>query len=84
MNRVIWIVALGAAFELALNWTMVMPVPAMAFGRIPGTEETLATLIGSAEIAGIALYCLLLPRLALRGRRRMAIAAPVPITAGTA
>ena len=84
MSYIVWIVALSAAFASALNGTMVMPVMAMALGRIPGINDTLATAIGSAEIAGIALYCLFLPRLAQRWRRQATLGGIAALIAGEA
>jgi len=84
MPHLVWILALSAAFASALNGTMVMPVLAMALGRIPGIDDTLATVIGSAEIAGIALYCLFLPRLARRWRRQATIGGIAALMAGEA
>lgn len=60
---------LSAAFALGLNGTMVMPAIVLAMTRIPGYDEGLATLVSSAELAGIAIYGLL-----LAGRMRSPLA----------
>jgi predicted MFS family arabinose efflux permease len=69
MSAVKRVFSLGAAFAAALNGTMVMPLIVLALTRVPGIDEATATAIAAAELAGIALYCLLLPRLAQRARR---------------
>ncbi|MDN3922363.1 MFS transporter [Roseateles violae] len=69
VKRVFRVFSLAAAFAAALNGTMVMPLIVLALTRIPGIDEGRATAIAAAELAGIALYCLLLPRLAQRTRR---------------
>lgn len=66
------IIGLSAAFAAALNGTMVMPLIVMALSRIPGISESTATLVASAEIGGIALYCLLFPRLVKYGHFKVA------------
>jgi predicted MFS family arabinose efflux permease len=67
------IIGLSAAFATALNGSMVMPLIVMALCRIPGITESTATMVASAEIGGIALYCLLLPRLVKRAHRKVAL-----------
>jgi len=57
------IIGLSAAFAIALNGSMVMPLIVMALSRIQGITESTATIVASVEIGGIALYSLLLPRL---------------------
>jgi MFS transporter, DHA1 family, inner membrane transport protein len=69
MSSVKRVFSLAAAFAAALNGTMVMPLIVLALTRIPGIDEGAATAIAAAELAGIALYCLLLPRLVQRARR---------------
>ncbi len=81
---ILWILGLSAAFAVALNGTMVMPIIVLAVDRIPGFDEATATLISSAEIAGIALYSLLLPRLAGTNRRLVAIGGFAAVIIGEA
>ena len=76
------IIGLSAAFATALNGTMVMPLIVMAMNRIPGISESTATLIASAEIGGIALYCLLLPRLVRHGHFRVALGGVLALVIG--
>jgi predicted MFS family arabinose efflux permease len=77
-----WLIALSAAFAVALNGTMVMPLVVTAIGRLPGYDEGLATLVASAEIAGIALYALTLPRLIVRFGRPVAALGFLAVAAG--
>lgn len=79
-----WILALSLTFAAALNGTMVMPLIVMAAGRLPGFDEGLATAVVASEIAGVALYCLLLPRFGTRSPRRLALAAAVLLAASEA
>jgi len=67
------IVGLSAAFATALNGSMVMPLIVMSLSRIPGITESTATMVASAEIGGIALYCLLLPRLVKHAHFKVAL-----------
>ena len=76
------IIGLSAAFAAALNGTMVMPLIVMALTRIPGISEASATLVASAEIGGIALYCLLCPRLVQRARFAVALGGGLALIAG--
>ncbi len=76
------IVGLSAAFATALNGTMVMPLIVMALTRIPGITESTATIVASAEIGGIALYCLLLPRLVKHGHFRVALGGVLALILG--
>jgi predicted MFS family arabinose efflux permease len=82
LPAILRIVRLSAAFAAALNGTMVMPLIVLALNRIPGIDETTATLIASAEIGGIALYCLIWPRLVHRARRRVVGAGVVALVLG--
>ena len=76
------IIGLSAAFATALNGTMVMPLIVMALSRIPGITESTATLVASAEIGGIALYCVLLPRLVKHGHFRVALGGVLALILG--
>jgi len=76
------IIGLSAAFATALNGTMVMPLIVMALTRIPGITESTATIVASAEIGGIALYCLLLPRLVKHGHFRVALGGVLALILG--
>ncbi|WP_343731247.1 hypothetical protein, partial [Duganella sp.] len=73
---------LSAAFAAALNGTMVMPLIVMALCRIPGIDEATATAVASAEIGGIALYCLLCPRLVRRAHWQVAAGGALAMVAG--
>lgn len=73
---------LSAAFAAALNGTMVMPLIVMALCRIPGIDEATATAVASAEIGGIALYCLLCPRLVRRAHWQVAAGGVLAMVAG--
>lgn len=73
---------LSAAFAAALNGTMVMPLIVMALCRIPGIDEATATAVASAEIGGIALYCLLCPRLVRRAHWQVALGGVLAMVAG--
>jgi predicted MFS family arabinose efflux permease len=75
-------IGLSAAFAAALNGTMVMPLIVMALCRIPGIDEATATLVASAEIGGIALYCLLCPRLVQRAHFAVALGGILALVAG--
>ncbi len=70
---VLWVLGISAAYAVALNGTMVMPIVVLALGRIPGYDEGTATLVASAELAGIAIYCLFLPKLAIRNPLKVTI-----------
>ena len=63
---------------------MVMPLIVMALNHVNGISESLATVIASLEIAGIALYCLLAPRLARRLPRAVAVAGVMVLVLGEA
>lgn len=78
------VAGLSAAFAAALNGTMVMPLIVLALARIPGISEETATLVASVEIVGIALYCLLAPRLVLRWRRGVMLGGLLALVLGEA
>jgi len=59
-----------------------MPLIVMSLTRIAGITESTATLIASAEIGGIALYCLLLPRLVKQGHFKVAIGGVLALVLG--
>jgi len=63
---ILWILGLSAAYAVALNGTMVMPVVVLSMSKLTGYDEGLATIVASAELAGIAIYGIFLPRLAAR------------------
>jgi predicted MFS family arabinose efflux permease len=76
------IIGLSAAFAAALNGTMVMPLIVLALTRIPGISESGATLVASAEIGGIAMYCLLFPRLVQRAHFPVALGGILALIGG--
>jgi predicted MFS family arabinose efflux permease len=78
------IIGLSAAFGAALNGTMVMPLIVLALNRIPGISEGAATAIASCELAGIALYSVLAPRLVHRARRLTIVAGLLALFLGEA
>ncbi|WP_420962971.1 MFS transporter [Brucella sp. IR073] len=80
----LWILGLSAAYAVALNGTMVMPVVVLSVSKLGGYDEGLATLVASAELAGIALYGLFLPKLALKSWRRVALGGLAAVAAGEA
>jgi MFS transporter, DHA1 family, inner membrane transport protein len=75
---------LSAAFAAALNGTMVMPLIVLALNRIPRIDETSATAIAAAELAGMALYGLAAPHLMRRARRGTTIAGLLALIFGEA
>lgn len=79
-----WIVGLSAAYAVALNGTMVMPVVVLSMSKLAGYDEGLATVVASAELAGIALYGIFLPGLAKRSWKAVALAGLVAVAAGEA
>ncbi|PYE86578.1 MFS transporter [Phyllobacterium leguminum] len=80
----LWILGLSAAYAVALNGTMVMPVVVLSISKLAGYDEGMATLVASAELAGIALYGLFLPKLALKSWKAVAIGGLVAVVAGEA
>jgi MFS transporter, DHA1 family, inner membrane transport protein len=84
MSAIKRVFGLGAAYAAALNGTMVMPLIVLALHRIPGIDEGTATAIAAAELAGIALYGLLAPRLMRRAGRITAVAGLLALIAGEA
>ncbi|MTV41225.1 MFS transporter [Duganella radicis] len=81
-SSVLRVGGLSAAFAAALNGTMVMPLIVMALCRIPGIDEATATAVASAEIGGIALYCLLCPRLVRHAHWQVAAGGVLAMVAG--
>jgi len=79
-----WILGLGAAYSVALNGITVMPVLVLALSKLSGYDEGLATIVASAELAGLALYGIFLPKLALRSWRVVAIVGLLLVLAGEA
>jgi DHA1 family inner membrane transport protein len=79
-----WIVALSAAYAVALNGTMVMPVVVLSMSKLAGYDEGLATIVASAELAGIAVYGIFLPGLAKKSWKTVAIAGLIAVAAGEA
>jgi MFS transporter, DHA1 family, inner membrane transport protein len=79
-----WILGLSAAYAVALNGTMVMPVIVLSISKLAGYDEGLATIVASAELAGIALYGIFLPKLALKSWKAVAIGGLVAVAAGEA
>ncbi|GAK68596.1 putative major facilitator superfamily transporter [Agrobacterium rubi TR3 = NBRC 13261] len=79
-----WILGLSAAYAVALNGTMVMPVVVLAMSKLAGYDEGLATVVASAELAGIAIYGIFLPKLAMRSWRLVAIGGLLAVILGEA
>ena len=79
-----WILGLSAAYAVALNGTMVMPVVVLAMSKLAGYDEGLATVVASAELAGIAIYGIFLAGLAARSWKAVAIAGIVAVAGGEA
>lgn len=79
-----WILGLSAAYAVALNGTMVMPVVVLSMSKLSGYDEGLATIVASAELAGIALYGIFLPGLAARSWKAVVVAGLVAVAAGEA
>ena len=79
-----WIVGLSAAYAVALNGTMVMPVVVLSMSKLAGYDEGLATVVASAELAGIAIYGIFLPGLAKRSWKAVALAGLVAVAVGEA
>lgn len=79
-----WIFGLSAAYAVALNGTMVMPVVVLSMSKLTGYDEGLATIVASAELAGIALYGIFLPGLAKRSWKAVALAGLIAVIAGEA
>ena len=79
-----WILGLSAAYAVALNGTMVMPVVVLSMSKLAGYDEGLATVVASAELAGIALYGIFLPGLAKTSWKAVAVAGLIAVAAGEA
>lgn len=79
-----WILGLSAAYAVALNGTMVMPVVVLSMSRLAGYDEGLATIVASTELAGIALYGIFLPGLAKRSWKVVAAAGLIAVVVGEA
>lgn len=79
-----WILGLSAAYAVALNGTMVMPVVVLSMSKLSGYDEGLATVVASAELAGIAIYGIFLPSLASRSWKSVAIAGFLAVALGEA
>jgi MFS transporter, DHA1 family, inner membrane transport protein len=84
MSAIKRVFGLGAAYAAALNGTMVMPLIVLALNRIPGIDEGSATAIAAAELAGIAVYGLLAPRLMPNVGRFTAVGGLLALIAGEA
>ncbi|WP_235678604.1 MFS transporter [Agrobacterium vitis] len=84
MTMLLWILGLSAAYAVALNGTMVMPVVVLSMSKLTGYNEAMATIVASAELAGIAFYGIFLPKLALRSWKAVAIGGIVAVMAGEA
>jgi predicted MFS family arabinose efflux permease len=83
-SMILWILGLSAAYAVALNGTMVMPVVVLAMSKLADYDEGLATIVASAELAGIALYGIFLPKLARRSWRLVAIFGILAVMVGEA
>lgn len=69
--------ALACAYAVATNGTLLMPLIVAVLMRRFGIGEDLATLVGGAEIAGLAVACALLPHRIARAPRRFAAAGAI-------
>lgn len=78
----LWILGLSAAYAIALNGTMVMPVIVLAVSKLAGYDEGLATIVASAELAGIGIYGIFFPKLAARSWKAVAIGGLIAVLAG--
>jgi predicted MFS family arabinose efflux permease len=81
---VFWILGLSAAYAVALNGTMVMPVIVLSMSKLAGYDEGLATVVAAAELAGIAIYGIFLPGLAKRSWKAVIASGLVAVAAGEA
>jgi predicted MFS family arabinose efflux permease len=81
---ILWILGLSAAYAVALNGTMVMPVVVLSMSKLAGYDEGLATVVASAELAGIAIYGIFLAKLAARSWRLVAIGGVLAVLLGEA
>ncbi|EHH03593.1 MFS permease [Agrobacterium tumefaciens CCNWGS0286] len=81
---ILWILGLSAAYAVALNGTMVMPVVVLSMSKLSGYDEGLATVVASAELAGIAIYGIFLAKLAARSWRLVAIGGVLAVLLGEA
>lgn len=81
---ILWIIGLSAAYAVALNGTMVMPVVVLAMSKLAGYDEGLATVVASAELAGIAIYGIFLPKLANRSWFIVALCGMLAVLVGEA
>lgn len=84
MTMLLWILGLSAAYAVALNGTMVMPVVVLSMSKLAGYDEATATIVASAELAGIALYGMFLPKLALKSWQAVALGGLVAVVVGEA
>jgi hypothetical protein len=65
-TRLLWTLGLSAAYAVALNGTLIMPVIVSSMSKLAGYGEATASIVASAELAGIAIYEIFPPRLAAR------------------
>ncbi|MBR0834260.1 MFS transporter [Bradyrhizobium manausense] len=79
-----WILGLSAAYAVALNGTVVMPLVVLSISKLAGYDEGLATIVASAELAGIAIYGIFFPRLARRSWKAVASAGLLAVIIGEA
>jgi hypothetical protein len=63
-TKLLWILGLSAAYAITLNGTLIMPVIVPSMSKLAGYREATATIVASAELAGIAIYEIFPPRLA--------------------
>lgn len=84
ISMIWWILGLSAAYAVALNGTMVMPVIVLAMSKLSGYDEGLATIVASAELAGIAIYGIFLAGLAARSWKVVAAAGLIAVAGGEA
>jgi DHA1 family inner membrane transport protein len=77
-----WILGLSAAYAVALNGTMVMPVVVLSMSKLAGYDEALATIVASAELSGIAIYGLLLSKFTTRSWKAVAAVGLLAVLVG--
>ncbi|WP_107676621.1 MFS transporter [Agrobacterium sp. LAD9] len=77
-----WILGLSAAYAVALSGTTIMPIVVLSMSKLAGYDEALATIVASAELAGIAIYGIFSPKLALKPTKMLAVASLLAVLAG--
>ncbi|WP_246688605.1 MULTISPECIES: MFS transporter [unclassified Mesorhizobium] len=73
---------MSAAYAVALSGTTVMPIVVLSMSKVAGYDEGLATIVASAELAGIGIFGLLTPKLGLKPTWVLAVASLFAVLAG--